>query len=84
MNQLSERNSGGRVALAIGHSLGWGGSLRWGWGLLLICLCCCQSGWAVEHIVFRPRPDSDATLEVTGEVLVRAADGGMLLQAAFI
>lgn len=37
--------------------------------------------WGVERLVFRPRPDSDKTISVVGEVLVTAADGGMLLLA---
>lgn len=34
-----------------------------------------------ETITFRPRPDSDAVIRVSGDVLVTAADGGMLLMA---
>lgn len=36
---------------------------------------------AVEKVVFRPYADSDRELTVTGEAILRAADGGMLLLA---
>lgn len=50
--------------------------------LLVICQCTApQLVVAVETITFRPYPDRDDELSVTGEILVKAADGGFLLLA---
>lgn len=51
------------------------------WIAVLCLLEFNSTGHAVEHVVFRPRPDSDRELSVKGEVLVTATDGGFLLRA---
>ena len=43
--------------------------------------CLASPSWSAERIVFRPYPDSDRELSVTGQAILRAADGGMLLLA---
>jgi len=49
--------------------------------LLLVGLLFAESSLAYEQIQFRPYPDREVTVSVKGEVLVTAADGGLLLLA---
>lgn len=57
------------------------GSLgRW-FATLVLVLALGSSASGVERIVFRPHADSDEQLSVTGEAILKAADGGMLLLA---
>lgn len=49
--------------------------------ILVLALVFSPETSGVEQFVFRPHADSDSRLSVTGEVILKAADGGMLLLA---